>query len=77
MPLPETIRYSLTMYMSVRNCPVMEDVYLVKEKGFYTMTDIARFLKMNYSVVNSIYKKKTNKYGDAPCMPTIEIKNIA
>lgn len=76
MPLPANNRFRLTMFMSKTNCPIEEDIYIVKDKDFLTLMDISKYLNISYSVINAIYKKKTEKYGKASCIPTIEIKNI-
>jgi len=76
MPPPHNKRFKLTMYMSKKNCPIENDIYMVRDMEFYTIMDASKFLRMNYNVVNAIYKGKHKKYSDAPCIPTIVIEKI-
>jgi len=76
MPLPQQKRFKLNMFISSNNCPIDEDIVLVKDKEFYTMSEISNLLGLNYSVVNAIYKGKYKKFVNAPCIPTIIITKI-
>lgn len=76
-------RFRVNVVMQKSNlpdCDIKDDIYIVKDKEFFTLRDIAEYLNISYHIAVGIYKKKTQKGGKwikSPLCPTIDIIKIS
>ncbi len=77
-------RFKLNVVMNCVNLPdclIKTDMWLVKDKEFNTLRDIAEYLGITYHIAVAVYHKRTEdkgkKWVKSPLCPTIQIEKIS
>lgn len=75
-------RFNVNVVLKAVNMPkggeMLEDLYIVKDKEFFTLRDIAEYLNISYNVISALHEGKTKgkKWTSEALCPTITIKRI-